>query len=103
MRAIDPTPARLWLDAIAERLRERLAEQEDVTPGSKDETLRPHVRVLGPAEAPLARLRGYSRFHLLIFARDLPPVRKLLAEELIVLPAPAETQYAIDVDAYEML
>jgi hypothetical protein len=33
----------------------------------------------------------------------LPLVRKLLAEELIALPAPAETQYAIDVDAYGML
>ncbi|HEV7280137.1 MAG TPA: primosomal protein N' [Pirellulaceae bacterium] len=103
-RATDPTPARVWLDAIAERLRARLAEQEAARPRrSKDETLRPHVRVLGPAEAPLARLRGYSRFHLLIFARDLPPVRKLLAEELIALPAPAETQYVLDVDAYEML
>lgn len=103
-RSTEQAPARVWLEAIAERLRGRLAEREEARPKRPDrEPLRPAVRVLGPAEAPLARLRGYWRFHLLIFARDLPPVRALLAEELAYLPAPAETQYAIDVDAYEML
>jgi primosomal protein N' (replication factor Y) len=103
-RSSAPAPARFWLEAIADRLRARLAQRDEARPKRQDEQpTRPAVRVLGPAEAPLARLRGYWRYHLLIFARDLPPVRAILAEELASLPAPAETQYAIDVDAYEML
>jgi primosomal protein N' (replication factor Y) len=37
------------------------------------------VAVLGPAEAPLARLKGRTRWHLWLRAPERRPLRRLLA------------------------
>ena len=44
-----------------------------------------HLRILGPAPAPLARLRGYYRFHLLLKSRRrrrLTAVLRRLADQV---------------------
>ena len=61
------------------------------------------LRVLGPAAAPIPRLRGYYRFHVLLFHPDrallLEVVRTVTAE----LKSPSEIIWTIDVDPVDML
>jgi primosomal protein N' (replication factor Y) len=62
------------------------------------------AELLGPAPCPLARLRGKSRFQLLLKAPERPPLRRLLAR----LPElrrqlPAGVALAVDVDPVDML
>jgi primosomal protein N' (replication factor Y) len=62
------------------------------------------AEVLGPAPCPLARLRGKSRFQILLKAPPRPSLRRLLAR----LPElrkrlPAGVALAIDVDPVDML
>lgn len=61
------------------------------------------VQVLGPAPAPLARLEGRYRFHLLLkFAPDAEPT-ELLAPLLANLPAEVRAQIKVDVDPIHLL
>jgi primosomal protein N' (replication factor Y) len=62
------------------------------------------AEVLGPAPCPLARLRGKSRFQILLKAPERPPLRRLLAR----LPGlrkklPGGVALAVDVDPVDML
>ena len=47
----------------AERLRERCEKLKDTTEHYAD------IQILGPTEAPLAKLRGKFRYHLLLKSR----------------------------------
>lgn len=61
------------------------------------------VRVLGPAPAPLARLRGYYRFHIMLLSKDPEVIRaaaKRLQSEFIT---PDKMEWTIDVDPLDML
>jgi len=55
------------------------------------------VEVLGPAPAPIARLRGKHRFQLLLRARDHRPLHGL-CRALGEAPLPAGVELAVDVD-----
>jgi primosomal protein N' (replication factor Y) len=55
------------------------------------------LRVVGPAPAPLARLRGKWRVHVLLLAPGRPPLRDALAR-LAALPLPPGVRRVIDVD-----
>jgi primosomal protein N' (replication factor Y) len=63
-----------------------------------------HVRVVGPAAAPLARLRGRYRFQVLLRARDRRPLRESL---LALIPArdrlAGQVRIVIDVDPVQMM
>lgn len=65
--------------------------------------LDPEVRVLGAAPCPLAKLRNQYRFHALISARDLGPLRQPIREVLAALPETDEVQWAVDVDPQDLL
>jgi primosomal protein N' (replication factor Y) len=60
-------------------------------------------RVLGPAPAPLAKLRGKFRYHLLLLAQQSDPLRQAvrLATENLLLPD--DVQWIADVDPQDML
>jgi primosomal protein N' (replication factor Y) len=62
------------------------------------------VQVLGPAVAPLARLRGRYRFQVLLRAKERGPLRAVLVS---VLPLRerllARVRVAIDVDPVQMM
>ena len=59
--------------------------------------------ILGPAPAPIARIKGHYRFHLLLRAPDTRTVRRLADPLRQQLTAPHAVQWAIDVDAVAML
>jgi primosomal protein N' (replication factor Y) len=78
----------------AQRLADGLAELENACAG---------FRLLGPAPAPIEKLRGNYRFHLILRADALEPVRdriRLLQKEKGL---PDDVQWVADVDPMDML
>jgi primosomal protein N' (replication factor Y) len=61
------------------------------------------ARVLGPAPAPLAKLRGKFRFHLLLFAGDGAILRQAVLTATSGLQLADEVQWIVDVDPQDML
>jgi primosomal protein N' (replication factor Y) len=59
--------------------------------------------VLGPAPAPLARLRGAYRWHLLVKAAAPGQMQKLLARTLRQLPPEMRPSLTVDVDPVNMM
>ncbi len=55
------------------------------------------VRVVGPSPAPIARLRGRWRVHILLLAPSRPPLRAAIARALAVR-IPAAVHRIVDVD-----
>jgi primosomal protein N' (replication factor Y) len=63
----------------------------------------PEVRLLGPAEAPVFRLKGYHRYHFQLQSPSAATLHQLLRAVLPALRPPAGTEFSIDVDPYDML
>ncbi len=61
------------------------------------------VRLLGPAAAPISKLRGKFRFHLLLQAVDRTAVTEILRSVMLSTKAPNGVQWVIDADAIAML
>jgi primosomal protein N' (replication factor Y) len=61
------------------------------------------VRMLGPAPAPVEKIKNLFRFHLRLFAPSPRPLHDLLRAVLPGLPAPAPVELAVDVDPISML
>ena len=77
-------------DSVVERLQQQLESE-------------PHCRVLGPVPAPISRMRGKFRFHVLIQIAKLDRVRAVLREIQVTLKPPNDVQWIIDVDPLAML
>jgi primosomal protein N' (replication factor Y) len=58
------------------------------------------VRVLGPAPAPLALLRGRHRYRLLLRAERSVSVQTVVRQWLARAPAPSGMRLQVDVDPY---
>jgi primosomal protein N' (replication factor Y) len=92
--AVEETVARACCAALAVRAREAC---EAVDPGRT-------VDVLGPAAAPLARLRGRHRFRVMLRSPDRATLRKvLLAVERARAELPRTARSGIDVDPMQLL
>ena len=63
----------------------------------------PQIRVLGPAPAPLARLRGRHRRRFLIKAPRGVSLQRLLSEWLAKVRPPSSVRLQIDIDPYSFL
>ena len=64
----------------------------------------PEVEVLGPAPCPLSRLRGKSRFQILLKAPQRLPLQRLLGRlDALRRTIPAAVALAVDVDPIDML
>jgi primosomal protein N' (replication factor Y) len=61
------------------------------------------VRVLGPAEAPVFRLRGYYRFHFQLQSPSPGVLHQLLRAVLPTLRPPTGVEFSIDIDPLDML
>jgi primosomal protein N' (replication factor Y) len=62
-----------------------------------------NARILGPAAAPMARLRGKFRFHLQLQSRDGEALRQVVQTVGSQLHPPDEVQWIVDVDPLDML
>jgi primosomal protein N' (replication factor Y) len=61
------------------------------------------TRVLGPAPAPIAKLRGKYRFHLLLLDHSGEQLRDAVQAATMNLQTPEEIQWIVDVDPLDML
>jgi primosomal protein N' (replication factor Y) len=77
-----------YLDELAAAFREHAEES---------------VRILGPAPAPILKIRGMYRFHLQLRCRNARPLQRLTSSVLAAHPAPTGIEVAIDVDPIAML
>jgi len=83
--------AAAWAGTLADRLRAA------VVAGAEG------MRVLGPAPAPIARLRDRFRWHLQVHGPDGERLRALVLEATAGLRTPDDVAWIIDVDPVEML
>ncbi len=61
------------------------------------------VRLLGPAEAPVFRLKGHYRYHFQLQSPSPGTLHKLLRAVLPTLSPPAGVEFTLDVDPCNML
>jgi primosomal protein N' (replication factor Y) len=61
------------------------------------------ARLLGPAPAPIARLRNLYRFHLQVHSHDAVTLHRAVREVTADLKPPEDVQWIVDVDPLEML
>jgi primosomal protein N' (replication factor Y) len=87
------------VESAAEGFAEQLAERIQLAIKECDV----ETRVLGPAPAPLAKLQGKFRFHILLQGSDGAGLRRVVRAAARDLKPPEETHWAVDVDPYDML
>lgn len=63
----------------------------------------PAIRVLGPAPAPLAMLRGRHRWRLLVKTTRSVNVQNVLREWLATVKIPSSVRLRVDIDPYSFL
>lgn len=68
-----------------------------------DPTTAEQFLLLGPAPAPVSKLRGYFRFHLLVVAPVDFPLGQEIQSATVALDLPDQVQWIVDVDAMDMM
>lgn len=81
----------MFSDAVAERV-QSLCDEEKVP-----------CRLMGPVAAPISKLRGKFRFHLLIQTQDRSAVVEVLRRVVLSVKVPNGVQWVIDADAVSMM
>ncbi len=61
------------------------------------------ARLLGPTEAPMAKLQGKYRYHMLLTGVDLEGMREVVKKATTDLKPPDDVQWIVDVDPLDML
>ncbi|MBT3210543.1 MAG: primosomal protein N', partial [Planctomycetaceae bacterium] len=61
------------------------------------------IRILGPAPAPISRIRDRYRWHLQIHGPSSELLRNLVGQSMAGLKTPQEVVWVVDVDPVEML
>jgi primosomal protein N' (replication factor Y) len=105
-----------FAEELADRVREALAGDPaspvpgppalyDLPPVLVSEIANPAAdhRVLGPAPAPISKLRGNYRFHIQLHGADGAQLRRAVRDAADRLKAPDEVQWIADVDPIDML
>ena len=95
--------ARIILRAESETITEQFGEQIADRLRAESERREANVRVLGPAPAPLSKLRGRFRFHLLLLCAQPRALHDTVQAAINDLKTPDEVQWVVDVDPSDML
>ena len=88
VRSEQETHARFSAETLVRRLREALPNEYSIG---------------DPAPAPLEKLQGQYRFHILLRGQAIVRLSRLLRGVLDRLPFPEEVSIAVDVDPYQLL
>jgi primosomal protein N' (replication factor Y) len=86
-----------FVEHLAAMLRATLPRLRSIYPGDAD------IRILGPAEPPVFRLRGLYRYHFLLLSPSPATLHQLLRMVLPTVRLPAQVEYALDIDPSSML
>jgi primosomal protein N' (replication factor Y) len=112
VRSADEKAAADWAGHIVDRLRKEVAAitaaggggpPGDATAATVSIPPPAAIRVLGPAPAPIARLRDRFRWHLQVQGADGRQLRELVRRATATLETPDDVAWIIDVDPVEML
>jgi primosomal protein N' (replication factor Y) (superfamily II helicase) len=95
VRSENETAAGAYADTLAGAFAEAL--KRHVKPGT------PPVRLLGPAECPVFKLKGYYRFHFQVQSAASGALHAVLREVLSAAKPPSGVEFQVDVDPYSML
>ena len=87
--AVDDAAAS-WAKYLVQRLTEATRESDA-------------IRILGPAPAPITRIRDRYRWHLQVHGPDPEKLRNLVLQSTAGLKTPKEIAWIVDVDPVEML
>jgi primosomal protein N' (replication factor Y) len=79
-----------WAKYLVQRLTENAQENDT-------------IRILGPAPAPISRIRDRYRWHLQVHGPDPETLRHLVRRSTTGLKTPKEIAWIVDVDPVEML
>jgi primosomal protein N' (replication factor Y) len=94
IRSRDPQLAADFAQRLADHFQSALRKLESSGAG---------VRLLGPAEAPIFRLKGYHRFHFQLQSQSSAALHQLLRAVLSTVKTPSQVETALDVDPLNML
>ena len=97
VRSRDQEQAGQFADRLAVLFQNCLRARSLQTP------LPPIVRLLGPAEAPVFRLKGYYRFHFQMHSASSAALHEVLRAVLPTVRVPSGVEYTVDVDPLSML
>ena len=61
------------------------------------------LRILGPAEAPVFRLKGYYRFHFQLHSVSSATLHQVLRAVLPTVRVPGGVELTVDIDPQDML
>jgi primosomal protein N' (replication factor Y) (superfamily II helicase) len=86
-----------FADRLALSLRDSLEQLKQ--PGREGET----ARLLGPAEAPVFRLKGQYRFHFQLQSPSPGTLHRVLRQVVSRVRVPAQVEWLVDVDPQDML
>jgi primosomal protein N' (replication factor Y) len=86
---------------IEETVRQDAEQMAELLRGAVVETSSA-VRILGPAPAPVAKLRDMYRYHFQLSAPTIPEIQQLWRAVADKLPHGKDVEYAVDVDPMNM-
>ncbi len=95
IRLIVRGPSQMAAEHFAEHVVAQLREAATAT-GAE-------IRILGPAPAPIAKLRGMFRFHALLQDPDRDRLRAVVRKATAELKPPEGVQWVVDVDPLDVL
>jgi primosomal protein N' (replication factor Y) len=102
-----PPYHRLARIIVRSREQEAAANFSEVMAGAFNQVLgkvnAPDLRLLGPAEAPIFRLKGYYRYHFQLQSPSAATLHQVLRSVLPSVRPPAGVEYTLDVDPFQML
>lgn len=90
---------RCEIESRTEQMADHIAEQIIAA----NETMKADVRVLGPAQAPVEKLRGKFRFHMMLFSQTEMMLQKVIAQAQKTIRPMEDVQWAVDIDPQDML
>jgi len=97
IRSQDQDAAEAFAETLAGAFHEAARRAAKHTTGSTP------VRILGPAECPVFKLKGFFRFHFQLQSDQSGLLHAVLREVLHTCKPPSQVEYQVDVDPYSML
>ena len=83
------------VETLATALQTYADQADGMAPGS--------FMILGPSAAPVTRLRGFYRYHMLVFAGRDCHLGELIHQATAAIRFPDEVQWIVDVDPLDMM
>ncbi len=105
LRGKDQARVQAFANTLAEAFTVALesASSPTLEGGAKDRRSRAALRLLGPAEAPLFRLKGYYRYHFQLQSAGAAALHELLRNVLPKTRPPDGVDLTVDIDPISML